>query len=212
MTIWRQRKLMSRMLWIFICTSLGLVGIAQAQMSEAKIKDVGLGFTVSSGNSFFYMRGTNPYDRNQGFYSLGVHIEEDGIPGPNQGYVDPYYQPSTPKQAYYLETNIGWRRLWFKDKLAGGFFPHTAVELGGFGYFERGGTLENYMQDISLTWAPALTVGFGGTVFTKNSIMRFEMGYLSTQKAGAKASYPQYWGGYLRVSMSNWERPETGRR
>jgi hypothetical protein len=208
MTIWRQRKLMSRMLRVYIYTSLGLVGIAQAQISEAKIKDVGLGFTMSSGNSLFYMRGTNPYHRNQGFYSLGLHIEEEGIPSPQS-----IYSPNYPsKQALYLETNVGWRRLWFQDKLAGGFFPHTAVELGGVGYFDRGGTLENYLQDVSLTWAPALTAGFGGTVFTKNSIVRLEMGHISTQKAGARDDYPHYSGFYLRVSMSNWERPERGRR
>ncbi|MFC1481489.1 hypothetical protein ACFL6E_04490 [Candidatus Neomarinimicrobiota bacterium] len=175
-------------------------------MSEAKIKDVGLGFTLSSGQSFFYLRGTNPYSRNQGFYSLGLHIEEEGIAVATQSYYGATPQRNA-KQSLYLETNIGWRRLWFQDKLAGGFFPHTTVELGGVGFFDRGGTLENYLQDVSLTWAPSLAAGFGGTVATKNSIVRFEMGYLSTIKAGAKADFPHYDGFYLRVSMSNWERP-----
>ena len=112
----------------------------------------------------------------------------------------------------YLETNIGWRRLWFQDKMASGFFPHTAFEIGGVGFFDRGATLENYLQDVSLTWAPSLSAGFGGTVFTKNSIMRFEMGYLSTIKAGAKRGYPHFSGVYLRISMSNWERPQMGGR
>ena len=194
-----------RMLRIWIYAIVVFTGIAQAQMSEAKIKDVGLGFTLSSGQSLFYMRGTNPYSGNQGFYSLGLHIEEVGLPGAR--YNDPYYRPTAAKQKLYLETNIGWRRLWFQDQLASGFFPHTTVELGGVGFFDRGGTLEKYMQDISLTWAPALSVGFGGTVFTRNSILRIEMGYFSTQKVGARTNFPHYLGFYLRVSMSNWERP-----
>ncbi len=205
-----QPKYVKRLLWVCMCTGLGFTGIAQAQLSEAKIKDVGIGFTLSSGQSFFYMRGTNPYATNQGQYSLGLHIEEQGIALPRQLSTGEIVR--NPHQAFYFESNFGWRRLWFKEKMAGGFFPHTSVEVGGVGYFDEGGTLAKYMRDMSLTWAPSLAIGFGGSVFTKNSIMRFEMGHLSTLELGARNDYPHYWGMYLRFSMSNWERPRTGRR
>lgn len=205
-----KREFGSWALRIFIYASLGMVGLVQAQMTEAKIKDVGLGFTLSSGQSFFYMRGTNPYNLHQVFYSVGLHIEEEGFAIPT--YNNYGYPERNVKQSLYLETSIGWRRLWFKDKLAGGFFPHTTVELGGVGFFDDGGTLANYMRDISLTWAPAVGVGFGGTVFSKTSIIRFEMGLLSTIGNASKVGYPHYSGAFLRVSMSNWERPGSRRR
>lgn len=183
--------------------------MAGAQESDKKVHDAGIGFSFSSGQSLFLTRSTNPFHTNHTYLAAGFHIEgEDGGPG----YYDPYgyyYKPPTSRD-YYLELGWGWRRLWFRESMAGGFLPHTVIEGGASGYVARFGRLRSFFREASLFWVPYLQAGLGGSVYTGTAIYRIEMGYLrtiSTLSYLPKGAFPEYKGAYLKIVISSGQKP-----
>jgi hypothetical protein len=182
-----------------------LVGPAQAEDDE-KVRVGGIGFTMSSGQSIFYARGTNPYRTNQFYYLMGIHIEEEGLALP---YYDPYTGrvERNPSQSYFIELGLGWNRLLFQDKMAGGFFPHTNLQLGGSGFVVEVGKWRNQYREFSLRWTPYLQAGFGGSIYTGTLVYRVEGGYRGTLPLLAKDLFPRYEGFYLSIVMFGSRKP-----
>jgi len=183
--------------------------MAGAQESDKKVHDAGIGFSFSSGQSLFLTRSTNPFHTTHTYLAAGFHIEGEGG-GP--GYYDPYgyyYKPQTSKD-YYLELGCGWRRLWFRESMAGTFLPHTVIEGGASGYVARFGRLRSLFREASLRWVPYLQAGLGGSVYTGTAIYRIEMGYLSTISTLSylpKGAFPEYQGVYLKIVVSSGQKP-----
>lgn len=185
--------------------------MAGAQESEKKVHDAGLGFSFSSkGQSLFFARSTNPFHTNHTYLAAGFHIEEEGG-GPGYydpyGYSDPYYYRPRASQDYYLELGWGWRRLWFRESMAGAFLPHSVIEGGASGYVARFGRLRSLFRETSLCWVPYLQAGFGASVYTGTAIYRIEMGYLSTLSYLPKGAFPEYQGAYLKIVVSSGQKP-----
>lgn len=191
----------------FILLVLGslLLGPAQAEDNE-KVRVGGIGFTMSSGQSIFYTRGTNPYLTNQFYYLTGIHIEEEGLALP---YYDPYTGrvERNPSQNYFFELGPGWNRLWFQDKMAGGFFPHTNLQLGASGFVVDVGSWKHLWREFSLRWTPYLQAGFGGSIYTGTAVYRVEGGYRATLPLLAKDLFPRYEGFYLSIVMFGSPKP-----
>ncbi len=165
----------------------------------------GMGFAISSGQSIFFTRGTDPFQTNQIYYATGVHIEEVGLAG---YFYDEFGRVNrNPTQRYFLETSLGWHRLLFQDKMAGGFFPHINVQLGGSGYVIKAGKLRKYFNEFSLRWAPYLQFGFGGSIFSAGTIYHLEMGYLGTIPIYSKDRFPSYGGVYLSIILIGANKP-----
>ncbi len=182
-----------------------LLGPAQAEDNE-KVRVGGFGFTMSSGQSIFYTRGTSPYRTHQIYSATGIHIEEKGL-------AFTYYNPYTgqyerdPSQDYFLELGLGWSRLMFEENLAGGFFPHTNLQLGASGYVVEVGRLKTLLQEFSLRWTPYLQAGFGGSIYTGTIVYRVEGGYRGTVRLREKDPFPGYEGFYLGIVMFGSRKP-----
>ena len=179
---------------------------AGAQESDQKVRAAGIGFSFSNGQSLFYTRSTNPFNTNHTYLAAGFHIEEEGIGIPIYNPWTGYYEPSG-SQAYYLESGVGWRRLWFRESMAGGFLPHTSIEGGASGYIARFGTLRNYFRETTLRWGLYVQAGLGGSIHTGTSIYRIEMGYLSTFSHLSEDLFPGYRGAYLKIVLSSGQKP-----
>ncbi len=190
---------------ILLLLGLLLVGPAQAEDDE-KVRVGGVGFTMSSGQSIFYTRGTNPYNTNQFYYLTGIHIEEEGLALP---YENPYtgYIERNPSQIYFLELGLGWNRLLFQDKMAGGFFPHTNLQLGASGFVVEVGNWRHLYREFSLRWTPYLQAGFGGSIYTGTAVYRVEGGYRGTVPLLSKDLFPGYEGFYLSIVMFGSRKP-----
>ncbi|UCD38530.1 MAG: hypothetical protein JSW54_03370 [Fidelibacterota bacterium] len=180
--------------------------IGSSQESDTKVHDAGLGFAFSSGQSIFYTRATNPFQTNHLYYSLGVHLEQEGIGITYYDYTLGDYA-TTSKQVYYLELGSGWRRHWFEDNLAGGFFPHTVIEAGLSGYLAQYGSLRKYFRETAFKWDPYIQIGAGISVFTGPAIYRIEMGYLSTLATLPVDVFPRYEGVFLKIVISSGQKP-----
>lgn len=191
------------MLFLFWVLMPLMVG---AQDSDKKVHDAGIGFSYSSGQSLFYTRSTNPFSTNHTYLAAGVHIEEEGIGGIYYNYYTGRYERRS-SQTYYLELGYGWRRLWFRESMAGGFLPHSVIEGGASGYIARLGRLRYYFQETTLRWAPYLQAGLGASIHTGTAIYRFEMGYLSTFSHFPKSLFPGYDGVYLKMVISSGQKP-----
>lgn len=190
------------MLFLFWVLMPLMVG---AQDSDKKVHDAGIGFSFSSGQSLFYTRSTNPFRTNHTYLAAGFHIEEEGI---GITYLDYWGNPQrSAKQAYYLELGYGWRRLWFRESMAGGFLPHSVIEGGASGYVARLGRLRNYLRETTLRWAPYLQAGLGASIHTGMAIYRIEMGYLSTFSHFPESLFPGYDGIYLKMVISSGQKP-----
>ncbi|MFB0515622.1 MAG: hypothetical protein ACETWG_03350 [Candidatus Neomarinimicrobiota bacterium] len=193
-----------RDLRFLICVLLPLM--ASGQDSGRKIHDAGLGFSFSSGQSLFYTRATNPYEAHHTYMAAGFHIEEEGIGLTYYNwYLDRYER--TAKQTYYLELGWGWRHLWFQEKMAGGFFPHTVLEGGASGYFAQFGRLRTFFREMSLRWVPYVQAGVGASVYTGSVIYRIEIGYLSTLSYLPEGEFPEYEGAFLKMVISSGQKP-----
>jgi len=177
-----------------------------AQDNDRKIHSTGVGFSFSSGQSLFFIRETNPFRTNHTYLAAGFHIEEEGIGLTVYDYrFDRYERFGT--QIYYLEFGWGWRRLWFQESLAGGFFPHTGVEGGASGYISQFGKLRNFFRETSLCWVPYLQAGVGASIYTGVVIYRVEMGYLTTLSYLPKEVFPEYHGAYMKIVISSGKKP-----
>ena len=199
-----QRYSLPFLFWILLPLMAG------AQESEKKVHDAGLGFSFSSkGQSLFLTRSTNPFHTNHTYLAAGFHIEGEGggpVISDPYGY---YYKPQTSKD-YYLELGWGWRRLWFRESMAGAFLPHTVIEGGASGYIARFGRLRSLFREASLRWVPYLQAGLGGSIYTGTVIYRIEMGYLSTISTLSylpKGAFPEYQGAYLKIVVSSGQKP-----
>jgi len=189
------------MVLLLVMMALG----GQLLAEDGKPSFGGLGFALSTGQSFFYTRGTDPFKTNEFYYATGVHIEEVGMSG---YYYDAYGNVDrNPTQDYYFELGLGWHRLLFQDKMAGGFFPHTNVQFGGSGYVIKTGKLRNYLDEFSLRWAPWLQLGFGGSIFAGGTIYRMEVGYLGTIQVYDKGRFPYYDGMYFSIILIGASKP-----
>ena len=190
---------------ILLVLGLLLAGPAQADDDE-KVQVGGMGFSMSSGQSIFYTRGTNPYLTNQFYYATGIHIEEEGL-------ALPYYDLYTGRvernasQSYFFELGLGWHRLLLQDKMAGGFFPHTNLQLGGSGFVVQVGSWRNLWQEFSLRWTPYYQAGLGGSIYTGTAVYRVEGGYRGTLPLLAKDLFPRYEGFYLSIVMFSSRKP-----
>ncbi|MCH7939616.1 MAG: hypothetical protein IID13_07715 [Candidatus Marinimicrobia bacterium] len=190
---------------ILLVLGLLLAGPAQADDDE-KVRVGGMGFSMSSGQSIFYTRGTNPYLTNQFYYATGIHIEEEGL-------ALPYYDPYTGRvernasQNYFFELGLGWNRLLLQDKMAGGFFPHTNLQLGGSGFVVQVGRWRNLWREFSLRWTPYYQAGLGGSIYTGTAVYRVEGGYRGTLPLLAKDLFPRYEGFYLSIVMFGSRKP-----
>ncbi|MCH8836749.1 MAG: hypothetical protein IIA60_02980 [Candidatus Marinimicrobia bacterium] len=190
---------------ILLVSGLLLAGPAQADDDE-KVRVGGMGFSMSSGQSIFYTRGTSPYHTNQFYYATGIHIEEKGL-------ALTYYNPYTnqyerdPSQEYFLELGLGWSRLMFQEKLAGGFFPHTNLQLGASGYVVEVGRWNTVLQDFSLRWTPYYQAGLGGSIYTDTAVYRVEGGYRGTVRLSENDPFPSYEGPYLSIVMFGSRKP-----
>ncbi len=186
--------------WILLPLTAG------AQESDEKVHAAGIGFSFSSGQSLFYTRSTNPFNTNHTYLAAGFHIEEEGagitICDPWTGYCQ---RPGS--QAYYLESGLGWRRLWFRESMAGGFLPHTSIEGGASGYVARIGQWRNYFRETTLHWGLYLQAGAGASIHTGTSIYRVEMGYMSTFSHLSEDLFPGYSGAYLKIILSSGQKP-----
>ncbi len=189
--------------------------LVEAQEEDRKVGDAGIGFALSTkGQSLFYTRGTNPFRTNHGYFTVGCHQEQHGI---NVGIYDPYTGRviRNPNQSHYLEFGGGWRRLWFQDKLAEGFFPHTMVELGASGYVVKFGRFRNYLRETSLSWSPYWQAGLGASIHTGTTIYRLELGYLATLipirigtfSYAGKGVFSPYRGVFFKVIISSGQKP-----
>ncbi len=190
-------------LQFLLCVLLPLM--VGAQDEGQKVHTAGLGFSFSSGQSLFYTRAANPYRTNHTYLAAGFHIEEEGI-----GI--PYYSSwgtveRNAIQRYYLELGWGWRRLWFQESMAGGFFPHTSIEGGASGYVAQSGRLRSFFRETSLRWVPYLQAGFGATIYTGTIIYCVELGYLSTLSYLPEETFPEYQGAYLKIVISSGQKP-----
>ena len=190
---------------ILLVSCLLLAGPAQADDDE-KVRVGGMGFSMASGQSIFYTRGTNPYLTNQFYYATGIHIEEEGLAVP---YYDPYTGrwERNPSQSYFFELGLGWNRLLLQDKMAGGFFPHTNLQLGGSGYVVQVGSWRNLWREFSLRWTPYYQAGLGGSIYTGTVVYRVEGGYRGTLPLLAKELFPRYEGPYLSIVMFGSRKP-----
>ncbi len=185
--------------------------------ADRKIRDAGFGFSFSSGQSLFYSIATNPFRTNHTYLSLGFHLEEQGISVP-------FYDPilgSTQRNStsdYYLELSLGWRRLWFRESMAGGFFPHTVLEVGTSGYLAQQGSLGKFFRETSFRWTPLLQAGLGGSVYTGVAIYRIELGLQTALNLNYFQSlldlsyfsdnfFPAYEGMYIKMIFSSGEKP-----
>ncbi|MEE9465535.1 MAG: hypothetical protein V3W14_08205 [Candidatus Neomarinimicrobiota bacterium] len=190
---------------VMVLLSMGLVFGGQLFAKDGKSGVGGLGFALSTGQSIFYTRGTDPFKTNQIYYATGIHIEEVGMSG---YYYDAYGRVDrNPTQDYYFEMGLGWHRLLFQDKMAGGFFPHTNVQFGGSGYVIKTGRLRNFLDEFSLRWAPYLQLGFGGSMFSGGAIYRMEVGYLGTLPVYDKDRFPSYDGMYFSIILISANKP-----
>ena len=188
-----------------------MLSAAANEDQERKVKDSGLGFSLSSGQSIFFSQSFKPLDTRHGYYTLGFHIEEKGI---GIWYYDPYLgrYERTSKQVYYLEFGYGRRRLWFQDKMAGEFLPHSSFEVGASAYIKRVGKLAEFFKDASLVWDPYVQLGFGASIFTGHAIYRVEMGYLCTLSTLdwtsylSESTFPGYEGAYLKMIISSGQK------
>jgi len=178
---------------------------ADAQEDDKKVHDAGIGFSFSSGQSLFFTRSTNPFHTNHTYLTVGLHIEEEGIGVTYYDYYWGTYERNA-IQRYYLELGWGWRRLWFRESMAGGFLPHSVIEGGASGYIARLGRLRNYFREATLRWAPYLQVGLGASIHTGTAIYRIEMGYLSTFHL-PESLFPGYGGAYLKIVISSGQKP-----
>ncbi len=189
------------LLWVLLPLTAG------AQEDDKKVHATGIGFSFSSGQSLFFTRSTNPFSTNHTYLAAGLHIEEEGIGlSYYDYYMDSYYGRSAP-QTYYLELGYGWRRLWFRESMAGGFLPHSTIECGASGYIARIGRLRNYFRETTLRWAPYVQAGFGASIHTGTAIFRIEMGYLSTFSYLREGLFPEYRGAYLKIVVSSGQKP-----
>ncbi len=179
---------------------------AGAQESDKKVHAAGIGFSFSSGQSLFYTRSTNPFNTNHTYLAAGFHIEEEGI---GVTIYDPWYGSVklSGSQAYYLESGLGWRRLWFRESMAGGFLPHTSIEGGASGYIARIGPWRDYFRGTTLHWAPYVQAGLGASIHTGTSIYRVEMGYFYTLPLLPEDVFPPYGGAYLKMVISSGQKP-----
>ena len=178
---------------------------SSATEDEPKVRDAGLGFSMSSGQSIFYTRSVNPFNTNHHYFAGGFHLESDGIP---VVYYDAWGYPVTrSKQVYFLELGGGWRHLWFQDQLAGGFFPHTMLEGGVSGYFAQFGRLRNLFREASLRWVPYVQAGVGASIYTGSIIYRIEAGYLTTLRTLPRDVFPEYQGAFLKIIISSGQKP-----
>lgn len=181
------------------------------EVQERKVKDSGLGFSLSSGQSVFFSQSFEPLEPWHGYYTLGFHIEEKGI---GVWYYDPYLgrYERTSKQVYYLEFGYGRRQLLFQDKMAGEFLPHGSFEVGVSAYIKRFGKMSEFFKDASLVWDPYVQAGFGASIYTGQAIYRVEMGYLCTISALGFATYmpesnfPGYKGAFLKMIISSGQK------
>ncbi|UCH10916.1 MAG: hypothetical protein JSU61_03250 [Fidelibacterota bacterium] len=189
---------------LLICGLLPLG--SSAKDKEAKVHDAGLGFSFSSGQSIFFTRATNPFKTNHTYLSGGIHLEEEGLGVTYYNYYLGQYERRS-EQTYFLELGGGWRHLWFQDKLAGGFFPHTVIEGGASGYFAQFGRLRNLFKATSLRWVPYVQAGIGASIYTGTIIYRIEMGYLSTLPTLDEDVFPKYQGAFLKVIASSGQKP-----
>ena len=189
---------------ILLVSGLLLVGPARADDDE-KVRVGGMGFSMSTGQSIFYTRGTNPYLTNQFYYATGIHIEEEGYAAP---YLDGLGRINRdPIQEYYFELGLGWNRLFFQDKMAGGFFPHTNLQLGGSGFVVQVGRWRNLWREFSLRWTPYYQAGLGGSIYTGTAVYRVEGGYRGTLPLLDKDLFPRYEGFYLSIVMFGSRKP-----
>lgn len=181
--------------------------VAGAQEEDRKMGDSGVGFALSTnGQSLFYTRGTNPFRANHRYISAGFHQEEHGLSVPYYDYRTNTYRTNA-SRSYYLELGGGWRRLWFQDKLAAGFFPHTTIELGASGYLAEFGKFRNYFRETSLRWSPYWQVAFGASIHTGTVFYRIEMGYLSTMRIFEKDTFKHYDGVFLKIVAASGQKP-----
>ncbi|UCH63838.1 MAG: hypothetical protein JSU77_05180 [Fidelibacterota bacterium] len=190
----------SLLFWILMPLMVG------AQDSDEKVHDAGIGFSFSSGQSLFFIRSTNPFRTNHTYLTAGFHIEEEGIGVTYYNYTWGTYERRA-KQRYYLEMGWGWRHLWFRESMAGGFLPHSVIEAGASGYIARLGRLRYYFQEATLHWEPYLQAGLGASIHTGTAIYRIEMGYLSTFSFFSGSLFPGYGGVYLKVVISSGQKP-----
>ncbi len=201
---------MKRYTQLIACLTLAwniLPVVAVAQEEDRKIGDSGIGFALSTnGQSIFYTRGTNPFLRHHRYITVGFHQEEHGISVPYYDYFTNTYQTNR-SQSYYLELGGGWHRLWFQDKLAAGFFPHTTVEFGVSGNVAEFGKFRNYFRDTSLRWSPYGQVAFGASIHTKTVFYRIELGYLSTLPLPVKNTFEPYKGIFFKVVAASGQKP-----
>ena len=162
----------------------------------------GIGFAMSSdGQSVFYARTWRPLAANQPYYSVGIHIEGDGLGAA--------YDPSTGRrvvtagrQRVYTELGLGLRRLLFRDAFAGGFAPILSAEAGATGYFKKFGSFDKRFNDAAMRWAPYVQVGAGVSVRQRGSLFLFELGFLSSLELSKGSTFPPYDGYYLKVLVS----------
>lgn len=197
-----------------LLTIAGLLCAATANaqdgdQADQKIRDAGFGFSFSSGQSLFYSRATNPFHTNHTYLSLGFHQEEQGISLPIINPVTGRIERNTTSK-YYLELGLGWRHLWFRESLAGGFFPHTVLEVGTSGYLARGGSLGKFFRETSFRWTPLLQAGLGASVYTGIAIYRIEMGYqvaLNLNNYFPADFFPVYQGMYIKMIYSSGQKP-----
>ncbi len=170
---------------------------------EKKVRDAGFGISFSSGQSLFYTRATDPFRSNHAYWAVGFHQEESGIA---LSFFNPFTdtQERNADQRYYLELSSGWRHLLFRESLAGGFFPHTVLELGASGYLAQEGSLGNRFAETSFRWSPIVQAGVGASIYTGTAIYRLEMGYQTTVTSFPKSKYQ---GAYLKVVYSSGQKP-----
>ncbi len=198
-------RLLSRCQLLLLWSLIPLAASAQEE-GEQKVHAAGLGFSFSSGQSVFFSWSSDPFQTSHMYLAAGVHIEEEGIP---QTYWNPYLQryERTSSQTYYLELGLGWRRLLFREQMAGGLFPHLVIEGGGSGYLARPGRLRNYFRETTLHWAPYLQAGAGVSIFTGEVIYRVEGGYFAVFSYLPKEEFPPYGGAFVKIHISSAQKP-----
>ena len=192
--------------WV-LCLAVPLLAVApDSGDEEKKVRDAGFGISFSTGQSLFYTRATDPFRSNHVYWAVGFHQEESGIA---LSFFNPYTgtQQRNASQKYYLELSSGWRHLLFRESLAGGFFPHTVLELGASGYLAQEGSLGNLFAEASFRWVPILQAGVGVSIYTGIAIYRIEMGYQATVTSLPKKLFPKYQGTYLKVVYSSGQKP-----
>ena len=182
----------------------GLPVTTLAQTEKSRIVASGIGIALSSnGQSIFYNRTLQPFSTNHGYFSVGIHLEAESIPV--QRY-DPFtgrYYSNPGGQQFYMESGLGWRRLWLKERLAVGLTPHSVVELGGAGYVVQAGRLTEYFKGFTMVWAPYAQVGLGVSIHSGPALYRIDGGYLSTLlDYYVSGQFQAYHGAYLKITFS----------